>query len=85
MSKLKILAIAAPVVLCLSGVAFYIQYVGSTEAIVERFPEIDPTIVRKISAEMTREAFTGKYSDIDITDENVCDNIFLRKAEQYQK
>jgi len=60
--------------------AMYVQYVGSTEALVERFPDIDPKIVRKLSKEMYMEALTGKYADIESTDDAL-DKIFLEKVQ----
>jgi hypothetical protein len=73
------IALIAVVVLSSAAVLWHIQFEGSTDALCERFPDIDPSIVRKVHKEMVRETLAGEYNDIELNDEN-CDEIFRAKA-----
>lgn len=60
----------------------YIQFEGSTGALVERFPDVDPSIVRKVHKEMYKEALAGKYNQMGSADED-WDTIFKVKLMKY--
>lgn len=73
-------------VLTLAGLARFawtVQREGSQEALERLFPNIDPSIVRKVHQEMTSEALRGKFKHVDIDDEDVMMKIFYEKAEKY--
>jgi hypothetical protein len=80
MSKIKIIALAAVAVCSAAALYWHIQFEGSTETLIARFPDVDPNLVREVHKEMTREALAGEYGELDLTDDNVCDSIFLAKV-----
>lgn len=81
--KKKILiAITAAVI---TRFAALVYWEGHINAIVERFPDIDPTIVRKLHREMFVEALRGKYKDMDTDDPAIMDEIFLDKVHELNK
>lgn len=80
MSKIKIALIAAVV---LVPIGYWISFEGSTGALIERFPDVDPDIVRKVHKEMFLEALASGSKGPALTDEQ-CDAIFRNKVRQYQ-
>jgi Fe-S-cluster formation regulator IscX/YfhJ len=79
MTKYKIILSAAVVVV--SAFVAYASYEGPLQALMERFPDIDPKIVRKVHREMFKEALVGKYSEFQ-TDDATLDRIFLVKVQE---
>jgi Fe-S-cluster formation regulator IscX/YfhJ len=61
-----------------AAVVSYVVH-GFNNALIERFPTIDPKIVRKVHREIVMESLAGKYNNIETTDE-VFDKIFIEKV-----
>jgi len=72
-----ILSVTAVVV---TAFAAYAAYEGPLQALIERHPDIDPKIVRKVHHEMFMEALRGKYNDI-VTDDDALDKILIEKVQ----
>lgn len=73
-STTKKIAVTAIVVV---GLATWFYYEGTTQALMERFPTIDPKIVRKVHKKMLLDVLRGKYPDAS-TDADY-DVIFLKE------
>lgn len=61
-------------------IGMYVYLEGHAQALMLRFPDVDPKIVRKLSNEMFWEALMGKYSDVELTDEFL-DGVFQDKLQ----
>lgn len=81
MFKLKLII---PALLALGVGAYYIQILGSENALFERFPDFDPKLVVKVHREFVKDTLAGKHNGTDLTDE-VCDKIFLQMLSKYTK
>lgn len=68
----SVIAIAA-----ITRFAWRVSFEGSQAALEERFPDIDPTIVREVHTEMVREAFRGTHIDDDDASH---DSVFYEKV-----
>lgn len=85
MTKTKIILSLIAIAAVIIPVMGYVSYVGSTEELVLRFPDINPTIVRQISKEMFFESLHGKYNNIvDDNDGSTgeYDKIFQEKVQK---
>lgn len=78
--KHKIIALVGAGVLSAVAAMYWIQFEGSTAALIAKFPDVPEDIVRKVSKEMVREALAGKYNDIDTDDDELMSRIFVLKA-----
>lgn len=65
MTKIKIILLSSVGLIGTAFAAMWVSFEGSTGALIEQFPDIDPTIVRKVHKEMWLESFKGTYNDID--------------------
>ena len=80
MNKFKIIASISAVAICgVAALAWKIQFEGSTESLIALFPDVDPNLVREIHKEMVREALSGEYSEIDVSDDSVMEAMFRAK------
>jgi hypothetical protein len=73
------------ILLALKGVQFAwaVYFEGHQRALEERFPNVDPSIARKVHKEMFREGLRGNYADMNGLDEDeYYDKIFLEKVER---
>lgn len=61
----------------------YVSFVGSTEALKERFPDIDPDVVYEVHKIMWKKAITGQLADVDTNDDAVMDKLFLLEVDRY--
>ena len=59
--------------------AWRVSFEGSQAALEERFPHIDPSIVRRVHKEMVRESFRGN-SPVSGEDDAAHDALFLEKV-----
>jgi hypothetical protein len=78
---LSVIALAAAVII--PPISLYVTFVGSTEELIKRFPDIDPQIVWDASKEMFFDTLQGKNSHIvDDADGSTgeYDRIFLEKV-----
>lgn len=57
-----------------------VSFEGSQAALEERFPHIDPSIVREVHKEIIRETFRGNLKNVDIDNEAAMDALFMRKV-----
>lgn len=73
-----ILSVTAVVV---TAFVAYAAYEGPLQALIERHPDIDPKIVRKVHHEMFMEALRGEYNDFETTDD-VLDKILIEKVQK---
>lgn len=80
MHKHKIIALCGAGIISVVAACWFLQFEGSSGALIERFPDVDPTIVRAVHKEMFREALAGEYSELDLDDDSVCDAIFMAKV-----
>lgn len=64
-------------------VAFVAFNVKHEQIIVERFPDLDPKIVRKVYRKVLRGAYAGKYPNVDFNDEEALDSLFLAEYNAY--
>lgn len=55
----------------------FVQFVGSNDALVERFPDVDPDVVYRIHKEMIKDALAGKLADVK--NDEAYDEIFRMK------
>jgi hypothetical protein len=72
----KKIGIALAVTIILAWIAAAVQVAGSEGAIIDRFPDIDPSNVKKAHKIMLKRTAAGKYLDLEMT-YDVCDKIFL--------
>ena len=63
-------------VVALAGAAYYKYHNIHENIIVDRFPDLDPTVVRKAYQTMLKRAYAGAYSYTDNSEETM-DKIFL--------
>lgn len=59
----------------LMGAAYAAYHLKHQSIIVNRFPDIDPKVVRKAYKTMMKRALEGHYADMDDSDETM-DRIF---------
>lgn len=81
MSKTKKVLSAVTVII---PFAMYIQYAGSTGALIERFPNIPRDVVKKLHRRMILNTLLGKYGHLEMTDAE-CDKIILDLYKKYTK
>lgn len=60
----------------ITGVVGWFTVLTSEIALFERFPEIDQKVVIKAHRIFVRRTLTGKYNNVNLTDEK-CDELFL--------
>lgn len=70
MNKTKLIAAVV-----LVGAAYAAYHLKHQSIIVDRFPDIDPKVVRKAYKTMMKRALAGAYADMDDSDETM-DRIF---------
>lgn len=70
MNKTKLIAAVV-----LVGAAYAAYHLKHQSIIVDRFPDIDPKVVRKAYKTMMKRALAGAYADTDDSDETM-DRIF---------
>lgn len=83
MTKTQILAFAGIAVTVLA-VQQYVTILCSEVALFERFPDIDPAVVVKVSRKMYFAALRGEYANVDTSDDAVMDAIFLSHVKTIQ-
>lgn len=71
--------ILSAVIVSAFALAAYVTREGSLGVLIERFPDVDPKIVKKVHKEMIREALRGKYANSVLSDEDY-DLIFMSKV-----
>lgn len=74
---MKLIAAALSVAF-LAGAYAFAQFVGSTDALIKRFPDVDPDVVQRIHKEMVLEALQGAYAGL--SDDAEYDRVFRAKA-----
>lgn len=72
------LALLIPALLVLGSGIYYIKIIGSEIALFEEFPEYDQDVIIKAHREFLSETLTGKYDDIELTEEE-CHEIMKQK------
>ena len=77
-TKMNVIAFLITSTVC---VAFYqyARFVGGQEALVARFPDLDPEVIRKIGKQMILNALKGKYNNRDTSSDEMWDEIFLEE------
>lgn len=88
MSKLKIILSLTGLAAVALPVWQYIAFVGSTEALAERFPDVPKDVVWDVHKEIFVETLRGKYSHIEDDADGSTgeyDRIFLEKVQKYTK
>ncbi len=78
MTKTKIIAATFATIVLVTRIGWE----GTLISLAERHPTIDKKIIRKLHFEMAKDALLGKYDDIDLSDVNECDKIFLAKVQK---
>jgi hypothetical protein len=82
MTRNKKMIISA-VLVSATALAALVSYEGSTSALIERFPNVDPKILRKAHKQMIKDALAQKLPDA--TSDEDYDKIFLSLVEKMSK
>jgi len=61
----------------------FVAFAGSTIALQERFPDIDPDVVYEVHKIMWKKAITGKLNDFDTSDDATMDQLFLLEVDRF--
>jgi hypothetical protein len=85
MNKTKIILSAIALATVVIPSMYYVSFVGSTEELIKRFPDVDPQIVYKAHKKIFWETLQGKYNDIEDDADGSSgeyDRIFLEKVQK---
>jgi hypothetical protein len=79
----KILTAVAIVATAAVSFGSALVYYGSENAILERYPHLDPEIARAAHRKMFAASLRGEFADLDLNDDAVCEAIFLGYVRQH--
>lgn len=71
---------ALAIIAILAFVAFNVKH---EQIIVKRFPDLDSSIVRKVYRKILRDAYAGKHPNVEFTDDEALDSLFLAEYNEY--
>ena len=69
----------AAAIVALVVLAFVAYQQMHQQIILDRFPDLDPTIAKAAYKKILKDAYAGRLADVDTSDEEAMDSLFLAR------